>query len=151
MVHALEEIQRLLGSKGVLIDLHPRAEPYKIEAVQGEEILYSKLSRPNVPDEDVQSADAALENVVSRGLYARERHAEFEHVTYGSRVSEFREYWEMMGGYSKTPPDPEIVELRDQIYADVDEILHASNGQAEVAIREQCKIAKFSPRVDYDS
>jgi len=44
MVHALEEIQRLLRPDGSLIDIHPVLEAPLIEAYQGDRVLLAEPS-----------------------------------------------------------------------------------------------------------
>ncbi|HEY6074870.1 MAG TPA: hypothetical protein VIV15_16190, partial [Anaerolineales bacterium] len=82
MVHALEEIHRLLKPAGVLIDLHPVVESLPIEVHQGEKIDLAGFVTVRQWCIDYQQADHALAEIVQRGLFAIEREGTFDSFTY---------------------------------------------------------------------
>jgi hypothetical protein len=45
MVHALEEIHRLLRPNGTLIDIRPYAEPTIVEVISGDQTLFAEPKR----------------------------------------------------------------------------------------------------------
>jgi hypothetical protein len=90
MVHALEEIHRLLKPTGALIDIHPVSESLPIEIHQSGKIdLVGDLSVRQWCV-DFQQADNALREVVQSGLFAVEQEAVFDSLTYYTSAGEMR-------------------------------------------------------------
>jgi len=93
MVHALEEIRHLLKLDGVLVNILPHPEGYFIEVHHNGRVLFSERKRETL-SEAVLRAEAAIKQVLARGLFVIDQKGEFEFRTYGSSVSELRAYWE---------------------------------------------------------
>jgi SAM-dependent methyltransferase len=144
MVHALEEIHRLLKSDGILIDIHPIPEGYFIKALQGNKILFAERKRETC-SEDVFHAENALAESVERNLFSVDRRAEFDFLTYASSVRELRDYWEELNAFDDTPKDEAIIAREEDLYAQVEEIMQASGAGVEVAIHERVRIARLRP------
>jgi SAM-dependent methyltransferase len=144
MVHALEEIRRLLKPGGILIDIHPIPEGYLIKALQGDRILFAERKRETC-SEDVLHAEDALAESVERDLFAVDRRAEFDLLTYASSVRELRDYWEELNAFEDDPKDEAIIAREEDLYAQVEEIMRASGAGAEVAIHERARIARLRP------
>jgi SAM-dependent methyltransferase len=144
MVHALEEIHRLLKPGGILIDIHPVPEGYFIKALQGDRILFAERRREPC-SEDVLHAEDALAECVERNLFAVDRRAEFDFLTYASSVRELRDYWEELNAFEDEPKDEAIITREEDLYAQVEEIMQASGAGAEVAIHERVRIARLRP------
>ena len=100
MVHALEQIHRFLKPGGILVDIHPVAEPPLVEVHQGGRVLFAGPF-PGFSHEDDQRAEDALASAVERGLYARERHAQFEFLVYASSFPELLDYVEEQGAFDE--------------------------------------------------
>jgi len=91
MVHALEEIQRLLIPGGSLLDIQPAPVPTLFEVEQNGVITCSSA----IPGETFQYvgyAEQALEAVIQRGLFLVERVQEFEWRTYAASVAELHDH-----------------------------------------------------------
>ncbi len=144
MVHALEEIRRLLKPGGMLIDIHPVPEGVIIKALQGGKILFAERKRETC-DEDVLHAEKAIAQVVERDLFAVDRRAEFDFLTYASSVRELRAYWNEQDAYKESPKDEATVAREEDLYAQVEEIMLASGAGAEVAFHEKARIARLRP------
>ena len=144
MVHALEEIRRLLKPGGILIDIHPVPEGYFIKALQGDRILFAERKRLTC-SEEVLCAEDALAEVVERELFAVERRAEIDFLTYASSVRELRDYWEELNAFEVDPQDEAILAREEDLYAQVEKIVQASGAGAEVAIHERVRIAMLRP------
>jgi len=144
MVHALEEIHRLLKPDGILIDIHPVPEGYFIKAFQGDRTLFAELKRETCSD-DVLHAEGALAEIIKRDLFTVDRRAEFDFLTYASSVREIREYWEDINAFVEGPKDEAIIAREEDLYAQVEEIMQASGAGAEVAIHERVRIARLRP------
>ncbi len=142
MVHALEEIHRLLRPDGSLIDIHPILEAPLIKAFQGGRVLFAEPS-PGYSGEDYRQAEHALAQIVERRLFVIERSGEFDFLTYGSSVVELRDFLAMANAYDVSPKD-EAVEAREaELYARVEGIMQASGEGAEVAYHERGRIARL--------
>jgi hypothetical protein len=144
MVHALEEIHRLLRPAGSLIDIHPVLEAPLIEVYQGPQVVFAEPS-PDYFGEDYRQAEHALAQVVSRGLFVIERSGEFDFLTYGSSVAELRDFMAKANAYDDSPKDESAVAAEEELYARVDELMQASGEQAEVVYHERARIARLKP------
>jgi len=147
MVHALEEIQRLLRPDGCLIDIQPVLEAPLFKVYQGSSVVFVEPDPSYDYEEDLRQADAALAQVIQRGLFAIERGVEFDFLTYGSSVSELRDFWAKAGAYDDGPKkdvvEPQVTELDSRI----DEIMRAAEQGAEVALHERAHITRLNPNV----
>ena len=144
MVHALEETRRLLKLDGVMVNILPVPEGYFIEAHHEGKILFTERKRETC-SEDVLRSEAAIMQVLDRGLFAINRKDEFEFLTYGSSVAEIRAHWEQQNAYEEEPKAKDLLAREEVLYAQVEEILNGLGGGAEVVIRERVRIARLRP------
>jgi hypothetical protein len=144
MVHALEETRRLLKLDGVMVNILPVAEGFFIEVHHAGKVLFSERKR-ETPSENVLRAEAAIQQVLYRGLFVMDREDAFEFRTYGSSVPEFRAYWEEQGAYEEAPKAEELLAREATLYAQVEEILDKLGEGAQVVFRERVRIARLSP------
>jgi hypothetical protein len=144
MVHALEEIWRLLKPNGCLIDIHPLAEPSLIKVYQGESLLFAESDPGYDYEPELRHAEDSLDEVVQRGLFALEGTGEFNLITYSSSVSELRDFFKMMGAYDDSPKDAAIATRQTEVYARADAILQDAGG-AEIAYHERGRITRLQP------
>ena len=78
MVHALEEIRRVLGSSGLLIDLRPLLERWPVEVTWGNE--FRQIGRlTDLPEglSDDQAANRAMKEATRRGWFTFEKGERF--------------------------------------------------------------------------
>ena len=146
MVHALEEIRRLLKPDGYLIDIHPIRKAPLIKVYQGSNLLFTESDPGYDYDEGLRHADDALEEIVRRGLYLIEGMSEFEATLYASSVTEMREYWAKYGAFDNEPKDEAIVARQNEIYARADDLMHSNEG-AEISYHERARITRLKPSV----
>jgi len=146
MVHALEEIHRLLKPGGRLIDIHPVLEVPLIKVFQGGRVLFAEPD-PGYDNykEDVRQAEDALAQIVRRRLFVIERSGEFDFLTYGSSVAELRDFMAKAGACDDSPQDEAVVAREAELYARVEEIMKAAGERAEVADHERGRIARLRP------
>ena len=144
MVHALEETRRLLKLNGVMVNILPVPEGYFIEVHHDGRILFAERKRETL-SEDVLRAEAAIKQVLDRGLFVIDQKDEFDFRTYGSSVSEVRAYWEEQNAYEEEPKAKDILAREEYLYAQVEEILDELGEGAEVVIRERVRIARLNP------
>jgi len=144
MVHALEEIRRLLKPDGFLIDIHGFPEPTIIKVFQGGEVLYAEPKRLS-ESEDVLRADEAVAEVVERGLYVIERSDEFDFHSYCSSVSEYRAYWDEIEPYEVDSREEEDLVREAEMSAQVDEIMQAAGAGVELVFDERTRMTRLKP------
>ena len=144
MVHALEETRRLIKLVGVMVNILPVPEGYSIEVHHDGRILFAERKRDTL-SEDVLQAEAAIKQVLDRGLFVIDQKDEFDFLTYGSSVSEVRAYWEEQNAYEEEPKAQDILVREEYLYAQVEEILEELGEGAEVAFRERVRIERLRP------
>jgi SAM-dependent methyltransferase len=93
MVHALEEVRRVLAPDGVLIDLRPLADNWRVEVVSLREV--KRTGR--VEDLPVQTngdlaANTAIQEVEKRGWFKREQDELFPFFYSWDTPSEMEEF-----------------------------------------------------------
>ena len=147
MVHALEQIPRLLKADGILIDIHPVPESPRVKVLRGNEILFDEPRRLT-DNEDIQSAEQALEEVTKRETYVVEQSEEFDFISYGSSGSELREFWDRYVAYDDGPEDPAKRAQKEAVYSRADEIVLEHGEVTKVATHEIVRIARLKPQGD---
>ena len=144
MVHALEETRRLLKRDGVLVNILPVPEGYFIEAHHDGRILFAERKRETL-SKDVLRAEAAIKQVLDRGLFVMDQKDEFDFRTHGSSVPEVRAYWEEQNAYEDEPKAADVLAREEYLYDQVEKILDELGEGAEVVIHERVRIARLSP------
>jgi hypothetical protein len=144
MVHALEETRRLLKPEGVMVNILPVAEGPFLEVHHEGKVLFSERKRENA-SENVLRAEAAIEQVLDRGLFVTDQQDAFEFRTYGSSVPEFRAYWEEQSAYEEEPQAEELLAREAYLYAQVEQMLDELGEGAQVVFREWARIARLHP------
>jgi hypothetical protein len=145
MVHALEEVKRLLRQDGCLIDIHPVREAPVIEVRTTDGIVFAEPSASFDYDDDLRNAEDALARATRDAIFNLDRSHEFEFITYASSVVELRDFFEVTGAYDETPRD-EATEARVQeMYARIEDAMRTSGENANVAHRERARIARLIP------
>jgi hypothetical protein len=134
MVHALEEVHRLLKPDGCLIEIHPILENPLVKVFAGSTVLFTGFYPGFDYLEDLRQAEKALLQSVQRGLFILQRSREFDFLTYGSSITELQDVWE------------EPAESREaELYTQVEEVMQAVGQGVKVAFYEKARINKFLP------
>jgi hypothetical protein len=147
MVHALEEIRRLLKPTGALIDIHPVAVSSPIEIHQGGSIdLVGHLSVRQWCV-DYQQADGALAEITQRRLFAAERVGAFDSLTHYSSVAEMRtSLKESIDKFARDVQSAgEGVAHVEALAARAEEMMQTAVGGAELIVRERTHISRLRP------
>ena len=146
MVHALEQIHRLLKPAGVLVDIHPLAEAPLVEVHQGGRILFSELN-PGDCAEECRQADAALAQAVQRRMFALERSGQFEYLVYGSSVNELLDYLAQANVFASEGATGDEAEsaLDGGLVARLEGVMQAAGAGAQVATHERIHISRLRP------
>jgi hypothetical protein len=147
MVHALEEIHRLVKPTGILIDIHPVAEPSPIEIHQGEKA--ERVGDLSVRQwcSDYQHADEALTEIKQRGLFMVEREGMFNSLTYYDSAAEMRTDWkETIDKFAKDAQSiDESVPHAEAMAARAEELMQAAGSGAELIVGERVHISRLKP------
>ena len=104
MVHALNEIRRVLTSGGYLIDLRPFIAKPPIEIISGNKIIPAGFVDDSQDIPDYLAANDAVEYMTANGLLSHEQSATFELYTYWDTITEFKTYMDT-GTTSILPPE----------------------------------------------
>ena len=147
MVHALEEIRRLLKSTGILIDIHPVAESSPIEIHQGGKIDLAGNLSVRQWCTDYQQADIALTEIKQRGLFALERERVFDSLTHYDSAAELRTSLnEAIAKFAREAQSAdEAVPQVDALAKRADELMLAAVSGAELIVRERTHISRLRP------
>lgn len=136
MVHALEEIHRVLVPRGVLIDLRPLEDRWPVEVASGSS--FTEVGRLIDDPEylaDDEAANRAMQEVEQRGLYAREAEQNFPYVYSWDRPSEMKEFMET---------EWEALERLDEdIYRAVQSAWASGGADARVRVRVSMLITRW--------
>ena len=147
MVHALEEIHRLLKPNGVLIDIHPVSEPSPIEIhLNGHIELVGNLEIRQWCI-DFEQADNALTEIVQHGVFTVEQKGMFDTLTYYDSAGEMgTALKESIHKYVREgEPVNEEVSQVETLVAQAEELLQAAGNGAQLVLRERDHISRLKP------
>lgn len=136
MVHALERAHWLLKENGRLIDIHPLGEPPPIEVRLGSEIHHAGWLREEDDYVEYVQAGEALDEVVSRGLFVRERVDTFAHTTYADTLADLQCYLE-------TEWHDAFIE--DVVAGRIEALMSSIEPDQELILRDVVQIARLRP------
>jgi hypothetical protein len=142
MVHALEEIHRLLRRAGTLIEIHPALEVPFVEVRSNREPSFREDDPGYDYEDDLRFAEEAVEAVVGRGVFVPDGRRRFELRTHAPSVREFRDHWAVVGAYDPEEKPEALVRLRDEMYARAREVLDRSPG-AELVYVEPATMSRL--------
>ena len=147
MVHALEEIHRLLKSNGVLIDIHPVSEPSRIELHQAGKVDLVGLLSVRQWCFEFEQADIALAEIIKRGMFTVQRNALFDLPTHYASAAELgtdlKESVEIFArdAQAAIEPLPHIQALT----ARAEELMRSAVSGAELIVHERTHISRLRP------
>jgi hypothetical protein len=147
MVHALEEIHRLLKLNGALIDIHPVSEPSPIEIHQAGKVDLVGLLSVRQWCFEFEQADIALAEIIQRGMFTVERNALFDLPTHYTSAAELgtdlKESIEIFArdAQAAIEPLPHIQALT----ARAEELMRAAASGAELIVHERTHISRLTP------
>jgi hypothetical protein len=146
MVHALEQIHRLLKPSGTLIEIHPSVdEPPLVEVRSTGQLSFSEDDPGFDYKDDLVQAEAAVSTVLDHGVFVLEDRRRFELRTYAASVEELRSYWAVYDAYDPEEKDPALARRQDDMYGRAGEALERSPG-AELVYVEPATMSRLMPR-----
>ncbi len=137
MVHALEKVHRLIAPNGLLIDIHPTAQPPALEVRLGEQALLAGWVHETDDYIEYAQADAALESALREGLFELEASRTFAFLTHAADLAELQDH--LLREWKDAFID-------DQTAGRVEELMLTSEPDREVRIRETVHIARLRAR-----
>jgi SAM-dependent methyltransferase len=145
MVHALEEIHRLLKPAGTLIEIHPSLEGPPVVEVRSNGGLSFAEDDPGFDyADDLRQAEAAVASVVDRGMFVLENRRRFELRTHAGSVEELRDHWEVAGAYDPEEKDEALVRRRDEMYARAHAVMENAARPSEVVYIEPATMSRLT-------
>ena len=144
MVHALDEIHRLLRRDGTLIEIHPVHGAW-VEVSSDAATPFVEADPGFDSEDEIRPTENAVRTILDRGSFVRESDREFDFLTYASSVRELRDHFAVVGGYDERPPSPRFAYLRDQLYRRAEEALDRLTSDAQVVYRARARISRLLP------
>ena len=146
MVHALEQINRLLRPAGTLIEIHPALEVPFVEVRPNGEPSFREDDPGFDYENDLRSAEEAVAKLVGRRVFVLQERRRFELRTHASSVRELRDHWAVVGAYDPEEKEEALVRRQDEMYARAHEVLERSPG-AELVYVEPATMSQLIPAV----
>jgi hypothetical protein len=144
MVHALEQIHRLLRRSGTLIEIHPALEVPFVEVRSNGELSFREEDPGFDYEDDLRSAEKAVATVVARGVFVLHARHRFELRAHASSVRELRDHFAVAGAYDPEEKEDALVRQQDEMYARAHEVLDRSPG-AELVYVEPATMTRLMP------
>ena len=147
MVHALEEIHRLLKPAGTLIEIHPvrRCPAVRGGEVERVAVVLRSAIRCSTTRTTFATPTRRWRAVLDRGVFVLDDRRGFELRTYAASVKELRDHWALVGAYDPEEPEETLVRRRDEMYARAEAALDAGPGMAEVVYVEPAQMSRLVP------
>lgn len=146
MVHALREIHRLLRPDGALIEIHPVVGAPTVEVREGGLLAFAEDDPGYDYEDDLRSAEDAVDRVIEAGVFVLDRSREFELRTHSSSVAELRDHFAVSGAYDADPKDEQLLALQADLYGRVEQVMRTSDRLAEVVYCESARMTRLRPR-----
>ena len=147
MVHALEEIHRLLKPDGALIDIHPVSEPSPVEIHQAGNVELVGLLSVRQWCFEFEQADIALAEIIQRGMFTVERNALFDLPTHYASADEMgtdlKESVEIFARDAQAAIEP--LPHVEALTARAEEMMRAAVSGAELIVHEGTHISRLRP------
>jgi hypothetical protein len=145
MVHALSEIHRLLRVDGVLIEVHPVREPPTIEVRSNGGLRFSEHDPGYDYEAELRSAEAAVAEVLVRGLFTLDGETIFDFFTHAMTVRELRDFFAVGSAYDSAPKDEALARRQDDLYGHVEELMAAARDLATLVYNERGHMNRLAP------
>ena len=136
MVHALDEIRRVLKPIGFLIDLRPVEAnwPVEVSSSTGDQVV-GRLTDLPVALADDEAAFKAMREAESRNWFIKEKEEEFDFFYYWDTPSEMKEFmdteWE------------DFEKLEEHVFEAVKSAWAVANADARIRVRVKMLITKW--------
>lgn len=136
MVHALEKVRNLLKPDGLLIDIHPVDTPTRVEVHVDDQITPTGWLKQKNDGEHYRQADAALADVIRRGLFTVQKAGQFIALYYADTIAALEAFLER---------EWTDVALDEATIQQTEELLAEREGHTEIILRENVHITRLIP------
>jgi SAM-dependent methyltransferase len=136
MVHALDEIRRVLKPNGILIDLRPLEANWSVEisSSTGYQVAGRLTDMPSALEDD-EAAFKAVREAESHGWFIKEKEEEFAFFYYWDLPTELKEFIE-------TEWDS-FEKMEDSVFEAVKSAWALANADAQIRVRVRMLITKW--------
>lgn len=136
MVHALDEIRRILTPAGRLIDLRPVEDNWQVEVVSSAGWQAAgRLSDMPQGIADDAAANRAMREAQSRGWFVKEKEEDFHFFYYWDTPSEMKEFMETEW--------EDFEKLEEDVYRKTNSLWVSGGADARVRVRVKMSIAAW--------
>ncbi len=138
MVHALEQVWRVLAPGGWMLDLRPLSADWPLEVIVADEPVLAGTvdGSPSLPDE--VAANAATADLVERGLFARETRTLFEFVYYWPTLAEMKTF--AANTWAKSAIVPKATQSQAR------RLVRSASGPTQIRVRRTMEIVRYRRR-----
>jgi hypothetical protein len=136
MVHALDEIRRVLMPDGILIDLRPVMDKWPIEVSSySENREAGRVTDLPEPLADDEAADQAMMEASKLGWFLREDESLFSFFYYWDTPNEMQEYIEESWD--------DVIGVENELWTELRSVWATANADARVRMRMKMSIARW--------
>ena len=136
MVHALDEIERVLVPGGLLVDLRPLLDrwPAEVSWTGGFEEA-GQATDLEGPRSDDAAANAAMDALAASGQFQQEQQELFPLFYYWDTPKEMREYIDEQWD--------DVIRIDEDVWREIASMWARASGDARVRLRMQMRITRF--------
>ena len=139
MVHALNEVRRVLIKGGLLIDLRPMLDRWPVEISSPSSVqVVGRATDLREPVSDDEAADATMQESLQRGWLIRERQETFSFFYYWDTPNEMRQYIDDEWN--------DVIKIEDGLWNALRSSWTVANADARVRLRMKMSIARYRKR-----
>ena len=136
MVHALDEVRRVLAPGGVVVDLRPLLDRWPAEvAWAGGFEEAGRATDLSEPLSDDAAANAAMEALATSGGFEREGQETFPLFYYWDTPNEMREYLDEQWD--------DVIHIEDAVWREIGATWARASGDARVRLRVKMMITRL--------
>jgi SAM-dependent methyltransferase len=136
MVHALDEIRRTLKPNGILIDLRPVEDNWRVEVNDSTQNQSAgRLNDMPMGVADDEAAFKAMREAEARGWYIKEKEEEFAFFYYWDTPSEMKEFLEEEWA--------DFEKIDHEVYEKTKSLWSQANADARVRVRVKMLITRW--------
>ena len=132
MVHALQEVWRVLASDGRLLDSREIASHSRVEVVAGEQVMVAGATDDSVYIPDDVACDQALAQILAEGWFEFERRVFFDTAWHYDSLATLKEQFEA-----------DRIIISESVLAQAQELLTRGGADAQVRYITKTLVARY--------